>query len=60
MKIRTISNNAIFIILLIGTGIAALYIGHETFSRYPNAVLGIQGFATLYLINTFAKPKLKK
>ena len=35
---------------MIGAGIAALYIGFETYSRYPNAVQGIQALATIYLL----------
>jgi hypothetical protein len=50
MKIKAIPNYAIYVILLIGASAAALYIGFETYSRYPNAVRGIQGFGAIYLL----------
>ena len=56
MKIKPISNDKIFTVLLIGTGFAALYIGFETHSHYPNVVQGIYGLATSYLIYLFYFP----
>jgi hypothetical protein len=56
MKIKARSNYLFFVMLMIGAGIAALYIGFETYSRYPNVVQGIQGIATLYLIYLFYFP----
>jgi hypothetical protein len=50
MKIKTIPNDAIYIILLIGACAVALLIGFETYSRYPNVVQGIQGFGVIYLL----------
>jgi hypothetical protein len=50
MKIKIIPNNVIYIMLLIGASIVAVYIGFETYSRYPNAVQGIHGLATIYLL----------
>lgn len=50
MKIKNISNDTIYTILLIGAYAIALYIGFETYSNYPNVVRGIQGLATIYLL----------
>jgi hypothetical protein len=52
MQTKTIlnKNKAISMILIIGACAIALYIGFETYSRYPNAVQGIQGLATIYLL----------
>jgi hypothetical protein len=58
MKIKAIPDNAIFVMLVIGTCVAAVYIGFKTFSRYPNAVQGIQAFATLCLLyQLYSSPK---
>jgi hypothetical protein len=50
MKTRTAPTDLIYVILLIGTYATALYLGFITYSHYPNAVRGIQGFATIYLL----------
>ena len=50
MKIKTIPNNIIFVMLIIVADIAALYIGFETYSRYPIAIQGIQALAAIYLL----------
>ena len=52
MKIKTIpnKNQVISMLLIIGACAIALYIGFETYSRYPNTVQGIHGLATIYLL----------
>ncbi len=50
MKIKAISNDVIDTTLVIGTCVIALYIGFETYSRYPIAIQGIQALATIYLL----------
>ncbi len=58
MKMKTIPDNVIGLILAIGNGIAAVYVGFVTFSRYPNVVQGIQALATLLLIyHLYSSPK---
>ena len=56
MKTKAISSEKIYIIMLITIGVAALYIGIETYSHYPNVIQGIQGVATLCLVYLFYFP----
>ena len=50
MKTRTIPPKTISMTLTIVVCAIALYIGFETYSRYPATVQGIQGFGTIYLL----------
>jgi len=56
MNTKNIPSSVIFVMLIVVAGVAALYIGFKTYSRYPNIVQGIQGLATLYLIYLFYFP----